>query len=473
MNTEIVRPNLSSFIKSLRDVGYTFEIAVADVLDNSITARSSAVKIYAAPNPELIFALLDDGSGMLEAELVEAMRMASKDPEVQRSAADLGRFGLGLKTASFSQCRKLTVITKKDEQLAARQWDLDFISQNNEWVLLTPDSAVWENLPLTGELIKQKSGTLVIWQSIDKLKQENFTDEIDRLRKHLALVFHRFLEGSAGVKPLKIFVNNNPVKPFNPFNTAHPATQQGTPEKIKIFNSVITIQPYILPHHSKLSQQEYEQYATEDGYTKSQGFYLYRSDRLLIHGTWWGLHKTADAHQLVRVKIDISNDQDGLWAIDIKKSAAKPLPEIKSDLLRIIGQATERGVRLYAGRGRRIEDKTVQRFWEIIPIGGDLRFSLNAAHPLYEKLFEVCSDKEILAAYLKGVQAYLPLEAIQAHLQQNPHRIKQEEIFTEADLAELAAKLQSSILDADFLEHLLKTELFKNRKELFFDDGNK
>lgn len=469
MKTQIVNPNLGNFIKSLRDVGYTFEIAVADILDNSITANASVVKIYTAAEPEIIFAMLDDGTGMSDEQLVEGMRMATRDPDDDRDKNDLGRFGLGLKTASFSQCQKLTVISKKAEIISAKQWDLELISKSNQWLLATPEPEDFENLPLMDELKKQKHGTLVVWQTIDRYKKESFVNEIDKLRNHLALVFHRFLE--APFKPLKISVNNNGVEPFDPFNASHLATQEGAPEIIKIFNSTITVQPFILPHHSKLSQQEYERYATEEGYTKSQGFYLYRSNRLLIHGTWWGLHRAIDAHKLVRVRIDISNDQDRLWGIDIKKSTARPLPEIKNDLARIIRQTTEKGSRPYTGRGRRIEDKATTRFWEIVPLNDDFRFALNQEHPLYLKLLESCSDENLLISYLKGLQAYLPLEAIQSHLQQHPHKIKQETALTEEEIAELAERLKMSGLAPDYIESLLKTELFKNRKELF-ENGN-
>ncbi|MCD8545414.1 MAG: ATP-binding protein [Sulfurospirillum cavolei] len=113
MKTIIVRPNLNNFIKSLRDVGYTFEIAVADVLDNSISAGATQIDIYTVAKPELLFCMLDNGCGMIEEELIEAMRLATKNPDSTREKHDLGRFGLGLKTASFSQCLKLTVISKK------------------------------------------------------------------------------------------------------------------------------------------------------------------------------------------------------------------------------------------------------------------------------------------------------------------------------------------------------------------------
>ncbi len=466
MQTEQVNPNLSNFIKSLRDIGYSYEIAVADIIDNSITAKAEKIRIFTVPEPEIIFAVLDDGIGMTEEELIEAMRLASKDPKNKREKNDLGRFGLGLKTASFSQCRKLTVVSKKGEVVSAKQWDLDFISQKNKWLLITPSH--FDGLPLFDELKKQKSGTLVVWDKLDRFHKKHYSEYIDGLRKHLSLVFHRFLDGTARFNRLNISINENVIKPFNPFNSEHPATQCISTEKIKLYNSEITITPYILPHHSKLSQQEYEKYSTEEGYTKSQGFYLYRANRLLIYGTWWGMHKAIDAHKLVRVKIDIPNNQDEHWGIDIKKSVARPTNEIKNDLKRIIQLITEKGSRPYTGRGKKIKDNRIIKFWQLVPINNDFRFVLNQSHPLYAHLLSKFKEDEIelLDLYLKGIQAYLPLEAIQAQLQQNPHQIKQESALSNEDINTLAIKLKSAGLNKEYIDNLLKTEIFKNNKEL-------
>jgi len=463
----VVNPNVGNLITSLRDIGYTFEIAVADVIDNSISANAKNIHIFAIEHPNTIVSILDDGVGMTNEELVEAMRLATQNPLNVRSEFDLGRFGLGLKTASFSQCKKLTVASKKNGVLSIKQWDLDFISDQNQWILVTPDSGSYQTLPSFQRLLEYENGTIVIWEELDRLKGADFSHLIDSLRKHLSLVFHRFLE-QIGTKKIRISINNNPLEPFNPFNIDNAATQQINEEKIKIFNEYISIQPYILPHHSKTSQQEFERYATEDGYTKSQGFYLYRGNRLLIYGTWWGLHKISDAHKLVRIKIDISNTQDSNWGIDIKKSTAKPIPEIRSDLKRIISEVTERGSRPYTGRGKKISDKLTKRFWDMVPENETIRFVLALDHPIYQELVARLegTSEELLKIYLKGIQAYLPLEAIQAQLNQNPHSIKQQKLIEEQEVLRLAEILKDMNLDDDALEMLLKTEIFKNKKNL-------
>jgi hypothetical protein len=471
MDTQVVNPNVKNFVKSLRDIGYTFEIAVADVIDNSITANSSTLKIYTVAEPKLIFGMLDDGIGMTDKELVEAMRLATKDPDDERSKNDLGRFGLGLKTASFSQAKRLTVLSKKHGVISVAQWDLDYVMSEDQWLLKKPTIEGITNIPLVKELEKQEQGTLIIWEELDRYEQNSFSQIIDRLRKHLSLVFHRFLEGAVRGRKLKIIINNNELKPFNPFNANNPATQELASEKIKYFKHTIIVQPFILPHHSKVSQQEYEQYATEEGYTRSQGFYLYRENRLLIYGTWWGLNRTKDAHKLVRIKIDISNEQDYLWGIDIKKSTANPCQEIKSELRRMVNQITEKGSRPFTGRGRKIEDKTITRFWSLVPYNEGIRFALNEEHPLLNKLIAELSveENELLRIYLDGLQSYLPLEAIQAQLQENPHKVKQEGSLSDKELVLLMNKIRASGVDDSYIEELIKTELFRNRKELFTD----
>lgn len=470
MKTETVNPNVGNFIDSLREIGYSPEVAVSDLIDNSISADATSVEIFTLAKPSIVFAMLDDGRGMTEAELVEAMRLASKNPNEERDKNDLGRFGLGLKTASFSQCKKLTVITKKDEHISARQWDLGFIALKNEWLLITPTDL--SELPLFDTLENRDSGTLVIWQDIDKLPVNNFSEIIDKLRKHIALVFHKFLEGSVSLKKIKISVNNNPIKPFNPFNTNHPATQQIAVEKINIFGSSVTVQPFILPHHSKLSKEEYDLYATEEGYIKSQGFYLYRQNRIIIYGTWWGMHKAADAHKLIRIKIDIPNSIDIHWGIDIKKSIARPSEHIRNDLKRIISRVIEKGTRPYSVRGKKIEDKTTTQFWEILATKNKIRFAINESHPIYKKIIIGLDtqQREYLSYYLKGLQAYLPLDAIQARLQRDPLNIDQQEALSEEEIFNLAKKLKEADINEEFIQELLRTEIFKNRKEILNND---
>lgn len=454
-NQEIVNPNLSNFIKSLRDVGYNFNIAIADILDNSIDAKANKIKVHIAIKPKPIVSILDNGLGMNQTELVEAMRLASKDPNKDRDNKALGKFGLGLKTASFSQGKKLTVITKKDDNINARVWDLDHIEKTNEWYLLTPERN-YTSLDLYNQLLNQNSGTLVIIEKIDRYEEDEYEQLIDSLRQHLSITFHRFLEKTRN--KISIELNNNPLEAFNPFNLENLATQYLPEEKISVYDEVVTIQPFILPHHSKISQQDYQKYGTEEGYTKTQGFYVYRANRLLIHGTWLNLHKISDSHKLVRIMIDIPNNQDNHWGIDIKKSTAKPVKIIKEELKRIIKNVVSKGSRPYTGRGKRIIDRTTDKFWDIIPDGDNIKFGLKKSHPIYSELLDTLDEKQknLFNLFVNGLESYLPLPSIQAHLNENPHQIKQE---NKGEISEAIKKLIEQGVSPQLIEAIKKTEL--------------
>lgn len=461
MYCEIVNPNIANFIKSIRDVGYSFEIAVADIIDNSIAAKAKNIDILCFQEPKPYFAILDDGVGLSLDELIEAMRLASKNPNDIRESTDLGRFGLGLKTASFSQCKKLTVISKKDNEISVVRWDLDFIVEENEWKLQIIDINLVEENLLVKKLKNQENGTLVVWENIDRYYKD-FNDVLNKTRRHIALVFHRYLEGSLKVNKVMISINQNPIEPFNPFNLKNPATQELYPELIKFKGKEIFVQPIILPHHSKVNQSEYERFATEEGYTKSQGFYLYRKNRLLVYGTWWGLNKIKDAHRLVRIKIDIGNDQDDIWGIDIKKSFANPTLEIKQELKRIVKIATDRGVRPYIGRGRVINKENKERFWNIVSGKHGIKFEVNKNYPILQEIYSnLNSEKaEQLDLYLKGLQAYLPLDSIHAQIQSNPHQIDQKENISKEELINIIDKLRKKGVNEEDISLIIKSELF-------------
>ncbi len=462
MHIETINPNIENLVASLRDIGYTFEIAVADIIDNSVSAGAQNINIFTAPvDNKLMLSLYDDGFGMDENELREAMRLATKNPDAERSKNDLGRYGLGLKTASFSQCTKLTVASKKNGKIAVRCWDLNYIADRNSWDLQILEEENILTIPYYDKLKNSASGTLVIWQNIDRYNLEEFATIIQRLSIHLSLVFHRFLEGNSG-KKFRISINKNQLSPFNPFNPNHPATNKMSTEHLRIQNTPYSITPFILPHHSKVSRDDWDRYATEDGYIKSQGFYLYREKRLLIHGTWWGLHKAKDAHKLARIQIDISNEQDKYWGIDVKKSTAHPIPMIKEELKRIISNVTKTSFRPFQARGRRMADKNIVRFWEKYVENNKVSFRVNKKHPLLEKLQAELNDdqRNILKLFYEGLEAYLPLATIQAEMQKSPHSVKQN-ILDDKRLHELIETLRLQGFDDDWIERLKQTELIK------------
>lgn len=221
MNDITLEPRAEALIASLRSIGYSLNTAVADIIDNSISAQADKIKVFVQQqeNEEPILAIIDNGSGLNKNELIEAMRLGSRSPENKREKTDLGRFGLGLKTASFSQCRKLTVVSAVSGLLNAACWDIDEVKCTNAWSLQILQEDDCRKLPFFEHL--SSTGTMVLWQHIDRIgakKQKAFNDEIKKLRNHLALTFHRYIDGRDAPK-IAIYVNNNPLPKIDPFLT--------------------------------------------------------------------------------------------------------------------------------------------------------------------------------------------------------------------------------------------------------------
>ena len=278
-----IPPRASSMIESMRDVGYSLQTAVADLIDNSITAGARNIELLAdTTSPEPAIGILDDGIGMTEGELLEAMRPGSRNPREQRAKDDLGRFGLGLKTASFSQCRRVSVISRKNGKTFCAIWDLDTVAKTDKWEVEITDKI--DGIPWLENL--KSRGTLVVWQNLDRLvsgengnDRQNLVRQVSETEEHLGLVFHRFLAGEAGLKPVTISLNGRNIQSFDPFNSKHPATIHSPEEIFSLGGKKIYIQSFTLPHHNKVGNEEWEHYAGREGYTKNQGFYLYRGKK--------------------------------------------------------------------------------------------------------------------------------------------------------------------------------------------------
>jgi hypothetical protein len=259
---DVVEPRAAALIESLRAFGYTLPAAIADLIDNSISAQANNIWLNFIWNgPDSYISLADDGCGMTQKQLVEAMRPGSQSPIEERDPADLGRFGLGLKTASFSQCRRVTVRSRPDRgRQSTRCWDLDYVNRTGEWRLLKDGNASTTNR-LAG-FDEKMHGTIVLWEALDRLVEDDDLDDadaqqrflalVDDVERHLAIVFHRFMQGS---RPLRIYINGTDkdllVRPWNPFLEDHPATQQLQSERIPFQGTTVKVIPFVLPHHDK------------------------------------------------------------------------------------------------------------------------------------------------------------------------------------------------------------------------------
>jgi len=439
---DLVSPDAGAMIESLRAFGYHFETSVADIIDNSIFAKAQNVWIDCVWDGEnSTISIRDDGQGMTESALVEAMRPGSKNPLQERDIKDLGRFGLGLKTASFSQCRKLTVGSKIDGKSAVfRYWDLDYINYCGEWRLVRPNK---ENIPpIFSILDNMPCGTIVLWEKIDRMTKgtdvsnkkhkEQFFASLDILKTHLGMIFHRYLSKPNG---LKIILNSREIKPWDPFLKSNPATQHLPEEQIPYNGKKIIVRPYVLPHRSKLTDAEFELAGGPGGWNERQGFYIYRNERLIVPGDWLGLEsakgqliRKEQFTKLARILVDIPNSLDNDWKIDVKKSVARPPHQIREDFERISRLTIKEAIAVYQYRGKasdRISEPSITFPWITSHLHGTYHYSINREHPLVSDILQTAgSSEKKIRALLRLIEETVPVPLIILNGSTNPDKIQ-------------------------------------------------
>lgn len=414
-------PFAPTLMESTRAIGYSLEAAVADIIDNSIAAEASNIDIFYLDHKGAPYiAIIDNGIGMDGEQLSTAMRYGSRSPSDVRSETDLGRFGLGLKTASLSQCRVLTVASKRHDDLEVRRWDLDHVRETEQWSLLVLSEKEWRDLPHIDSLLQYDSGTLVIWQDLDRLmnvETDYYTSilgkKMDVVREHISLVFHRFLEhDSKGIgKRITIRMNNDAVEPADPF-IKNKSSRPMADETITLDGHDVIVRPYILPHISKMNKQEIDALGGKDGLRKRQGFYVYRNRRLIVWGTWFRMMRKEELSKLARIQVDIPNSLDEMWALDIKKSEAIPPAAVRQSLSAVIENLAGRSKRTWMYRGKKEIDPNSVKLWDRIETrDGGICYQINREHPVIAKLLSSC-PKNALEATLRHIELSLPLNQL-------------------------------------------------------------
>lgn len=453
-------PQASALMESTRSIGYNFNSAIADIIDNSIAAvPCNNIWIYSPPN-EIRVSILDDGHGMDPDTLQEAMRYGV-DPNNVREKTDLGRFGLGLKMASLSQCRQLSVVSKKNGIISACRWDLDYVISHNSWLLQILDYEDYSSLPQFDHLNELDSGTLVVWDKLDRLagksdnESEILRDYLEGSISYIGLYFHRFMDQSAD-SPISIYLNNRRIEPADPFLIHHPTTPRTIrfPEQVCCIDGhEVHLTGYVLPPAYKLSAEQRKWMGTSPDLLNSQGFYVYRNHRLIIPGTWFRLSAKKELMKYARVMVDIDSSADSLWEIDVKKSNATVPPIFREAFSRVMGVVSDSSESVTTYRGKKENPVGITSVWNrISERDGVVSYLINRDHPLL-KDFMNSLDSEHQRHFtniLKMVELAYPRNQVYADISKG-RVVDNSDDETVSDIFESGIKLLRSGISIDLL----------------------
>jgi hypothetical protein len=353
-NFELANPNPEFLIKSIAEQGYSLETALADLMDNSITANATRIEVLTKVDSEpFILFIADNGDGMDEASLKKNMQFPSKSPEDTRDISDLGRFGLGLKTASFSQTRIFTVLSRKkgSDKFFGLTWDVNHLKKSGKWEMILNSEEEISNIieqysSISKEHLNNSSefipNTIVVWKGLykfenyvnEKNKQDALKEEItNTTSEYLSIVFHKFMERQNN--RLQIRINNTIVNPFNPFPVENSNLRALEPLQKEFGNDFVKIQGFVLPNTS-IKDDSNTWTPKNKSLMDMEGLYIYRADRLILFGGWNGLIKKMPRLQLGRLKIDIGNKVDHLFHLNVAKSQINIPHDLKNAFLRAI-----------------------------------------------------------------------------------------------------------------------------------------
>jgi hypothetical protein len=373
---------------------------------------------------------------------------------------------LGLKTASLSQCRKMSVVTLKDGHLSVARWDLDECDRRGSWWLERPQP---QELPreVVNLLEAQGHGTAVVWESLDRLEAAGGERAILDAADYLALAFHRFLAGEMG-RPFTILLNGRPLEPVDPFLEGHTRGQALHAETVPVDGHTITVSPFVLPYPSRLHPADLERAGGRESLKTAHGFYVYRGGRLVVPGGWFRIVPADELIRLARIRVDIPVGLDHLWKIDIRKAIAEPPPQLRPHLKRIVGAVATRSRNVYTHKGTPAGDAQCVPLWQ----RHDMRdagaaWRINRDHPVVRLL--VSGQTAGVEAVLHLLEQNLPIHDIHIHTA-NDQPVAEPAIPDELELENIARRIVAAFSDQPeialrILERLPLTEPFNRNPD--------
>jgi hypothetical protein len=314
-------PNPSRLVQALRELGYDNYASVLDLLDNCIDAEASEIRIQAVEEDgDVVISILDNGKGMDAETLSEALRLGS---ETDREPGDLGKFGMGLVTASIALGQRVDVITKPTSGGAVRGgFDLEEVVKQNRFVkYMGPASAT------DAGQIPYPSGTLVRLSKTDRLKVRHVTTFANTLRKKAGQVFRRFLKAGTSIE-----VNGVKVEPIDPLMLSDPETRLVLPEtELEVEGGLAYLRAVDLPDLGSAGNRAH-------GITaENSGFYILRNNREIMAAQTFDFYRKHPDFAHFRAELAFDGTLDGLFSTDVRKMSITP----SQSLLDRLRQATQ------------------------------------------------------------------------------------------------------------------------------------
>lgn len=422
-----ISPSPAALLQSMRGLGYTPETAIADLIDNCLAAGAGRVSVWMDwGDGDPVIQIRDDGRGMTPAQIQDALRFGGRGPDEARSADDLGRFGLGLKTASLSQGRRLTIAAYGSANLTVAELDVDDVAGSGCWsatVLAAPPAG-----PLTSAFLSYGKGALVTVGRMDpqaalwKLDRNAFNAKVADVKAHLAMTFHRFLSGE--VRRMSLELNGRPIAPWDPFCRWHDATYPMPRDRASSDGISVQVKPYVLPHRDRFATDAaWEAAGGPGGWTERQGFYVYRGNRLVSAGGWLGLGGARawtreESSKLARISIDLPTSADAIWRIDVRKAVARAPAGVRGRLTDVAAECRRRAREVFAWRGSPVRSPRGTRSedapspWVAVGTAGSLRYRISRDHPVIRQLRLRSGDEPAFEGMLKLIELSVPVERI-------------------------------------------------------------
>jgi hypothetical protein len=475
VTTEEIIPDPESLLESIRSVGYSLKEAISDLIDNSISAKASKIHIIFELNDSLEFHLLDDGDGMDHQNLVSAFRLGSTNPKTAREDNDLGRFGMGMKTASLSQCRAVTVTTKQNNNVITRTLDLDEVGNHKKWII--GEKAL---TPRIIELLDQvDKGTVVTWEKIDQsnISDDEFKILLLDIRNYISVCFHRFMERTN--KKIAFYLNDVLIKPVSPV-----VDDSQVFSEIDLDDVDSKMRAFTIPiRKDNKTNSLFNSFELFNGVENQQGIYIYRSDRLLCFGGWLGIVKPNNSFKLCRVIIDFKNDysSDTIWSIDIKKTKAEIPYVYRQEIKRFVKKAQLDSSRKIGKYNRSEIKKANSKLYENVELWkvkknatfGFWEYSININNPIFSGILQKV-PKDDLQLLVDIIARNLPIADIIDNNDEEP--ANHDALYAEIDFKEVLEKekraaklaltnaLMIGVTKKEAIDYILSVEPFMKHK---------